>query len=755
MNKYLKILSGIALLVLTACNSTKYVPENQYLLKNVNINSDNEVVSKSDIKSYVRQLPNAKVLGIFNMQLGIYNLSGRDSTKWINNRLKRIGDEPVIFDKQLTDISTTEIKHLLKNRGFMNVEVFSSVDTVKPKVVNVTYHIVSNKPYRIKSYGINIEQKELNAIAADSVNSLIKANNLFDSDVLDEERDRITKEFRNLGYFNFSKDFLHFYADSTLNSHQVDLVLEISENRLSAVQDSNANPANLFQKSLFNKTYVHTYDLTPSKSSTAENDTVEFENMLFIYENKKSIRPKVLYENIHILPKHRYSDIAVEKTYNALNLLSAVRYSEINFKQLNDSLLNCYISLSPKKLQTLSTAFDGTYSAGYWGIGGNINYGNRNLFNGSETLSLQGRAAYEYQGAGQNAYEFGGNVGVKFPTFLLPFASSEMRRNILANTEVTATYSYRKRPKEYTGIVTGLGIKYDWSQQRQIRHTVDVLDISYVYYPYISQEYRAYLSTSPYFIYNFQNHLIMRLGYTASYSGYNPFQSLKSYLTYNFGIETAGNLLYGLDKLSGNKRDMAGYYELFGIRYAQYVKSSFSLSYNQIFDKNNRIVYHFGAGIAIPYGNSEVVPFEKRFFSGGANSVRGWTAYQLGPGKFLGRSNYIDYNTQMGDVKIDLNMEYRSKLFWKMEGAFFVDAGNVWTIKEYASQPGGAFKLKDFMGQMGVAYGFGLRADFSFFVLRLDLGIKLHNPALKRTERWRTNFEKEDFALNFAIGYPF
>lgn len=759
MNKYLPILSALIVILLSACNSTKYVGKSEYLLKQVSIHSDNEIIPKSELKSYIRQLPNAKVLGLFGMQLGIYNLSGKDSTKWINNWLKRIGDEPIIYNEQLTNISVVNIKRLFYNRGFMNADVYANIDTLKQKTANVSYHITSNTPYRIKSYKLNIHHEELNNIAADSTRSLIKASNLFDSDILDKERDRITKRFRNSGHFNFTKDFLHFYADTTLNTHQVNLVLEMNENNDSEKSDSSDStaPTSLFRTFRFNKTYIHTAHerLNKVKYSDINIDTIAFGDVFFSYEDVKSIRPKVLYQNTHILPGNRYSDRSVERTYSSLNSLSAVRYSEINIRPVNDSLLDCYISLHPNKRQIFSTAIDGTYSSGYWGIVGNMNYGHRNLFRGSETLSLQARVAYEYQGKGQHAYELGGELTLKFPTFLLPFSSLDMRRNIRATTAFVASFSYRNRPREYTGIVTGLGLKYDWSERQHIRHTIDLPDISYVYYPYISNEYRRYLSTSPYFIYNFQNHLIMKFGYTGSYSGYHPLQPLKSYFTYSASFETAGNLLHGLNNLFHLPKDELGYYKLFGIRYAQYIKTNFNLSYNQIFDKNNRIVYHVGLGVAIPYGNAEQVPFEKRYFSGGANSVRGWTAYQLGPGTFRSPGNYIDYNTQMGDIRIDMNMEYRSKLFWKLEGAFFVDAGNVWTIKEYETQPGGVFKLKDFVGQMGVAYGVGLRADFSFFILRLDLGVKLYNPTLSRTERWRTKFIKDDFALNLAIGYPF
>ena len=748
--------SFILLVVLfaSACNTTKYVPENEFLLNKVSIASDNKSITKEETKTYIRQLPNAAVFGLFKLQLGLYNLSGSDSTKWWNRFWKRVGDEPVIYNPQLTSVTENQISQLFRNRGYMNAEVNSDISHPKEKIAEVTYNIKSNIPYRIRSYSVNINYPELLQIALDTARSLIKHGDLFDSDVLDDERDRITSRFRNLGYYNFSKDYLQYFADSTLNTNEADLVLEVRNE--SELTDS-IDLVKVFQKYTIRK--VHFYSET---EKTLENlnseislDSLEIENYKFTYENIRNIRPSVLIQSTHIVPEDFYSDRAVERSYSSLNSLSAIKYMDISFRESGTDKLDAFIILTPNKLQSISADVEGTYSAGYWGLGGNINYGHRNIFKGSETLSLRGRAAYEYQGRDQNAYELGGDVGLKFPTFLLPFATRDMKRNIRATTEINGSYSYRNRPKEYTGIVTGVGFKYNWSERFEVKHNFDVLNVSYVYYPFISPEYRAYLSTSPYFVYNFQNHLIMRTGYSGSYSNFRPLQPLRNYSTLNYGIETAGNLLYGINNLFNSTKDDEGTFKIFGIRYAQYVKTDFNLTRYQIFDKNNRIVYHAGVGVALPYGNNNLIPFEKRYFSGGANSVRGWTAYQLGPGTFRSKGGYIDYNTQMGDIRIDLNMEYRTKLFWKLDGALFLDAGNVWTIREYDSQPGGVFRFSDFIGQLGVAYGGGIRADFSFFVLRLDLGLKLHNPALSRTESWRTKITKDDYAFNLAIGYPF
>ncbi|MFV0471073.1 MAG: BamA/TamA family outer membrane protein [Paludibacteraceae bacterium] len=756
---YTYIVSFLALLLVVSCNPAKYVSDDENLLNSIKIKSDTKEINKEDILAYVRQTPNSRMLGLWRTQLGIYNLSGSDTTKWINRRLKNIGEAPVIYNSQLTSVSESEIKKHFFNSGFMDAHVLSEVTYPKNKNVDVTYIVQSNKPYRLRGYTVNIAFKELYDIASDTAESVIKINKRFNSNTLDEERTRITKHFRNLGYYNFLKEHLHFFADSALNSHQIDLVLELDE-RIKDINDTVNNP--IFRKYSINK--VHFYSETDKSLSLPDEhiklDTISKGSYEFVYEKKKNIRTGVLIESSHFIPDKIYSDRAVEKTYSSINSLSAVKYTNINFQKIGSNRLDAYITLTPSKLQSVSADVEGTFSEGYLGAGTNINYGHQNIFGGSEAIVAKARFAYEYQGSGQNAIEIGADLGIKFPTFLFPFANTEMKRKIGAKTQINTTFSYRERPREYTGIIVGAGVKYNWSELENIKHGFDLVDLSYVRYPWISQEYRdRFFSDNSSFKYNFQDHFIMRMGYNGSYNNFNAYKPLRNYSSMIYNVEIAGNSLYIANKLLNNKPVQDGiqsYYTLFNIRFAQYVKFDYNISHHQIFDKNNRIVYHAGVGVAIPYGNANIIPFEKRYFAGGANSVRGWTAYQLGPGAYSDTiNNYINMNTQMGDIKIDLNMEYRAKLFWKLNGALFLDAGNVWTIKDYKEQPGGAFELGSFLNQLGIAYGVGLRLDFSFFVIRLDGGIRLYNPALKRTQRWRISPTGEDFALNLAIGYPF
>jgi outer membrane protein assembly factor BamA len=229
-------------------------------------------------------------------------------------------------------------------------------------------------------------------------------------------------------------------------------------------------------------------------------------------------------------------------------------------------------------------------------------------------------------------------------------------------------------------------------------------------------------------------------------------------LSIRFNVETAGNLLNAGSLLFDAKKNSDNQYSLFNIAYAQYVKGDIDISKSLRFDERNSMALHFGLGVAYPYGNSNILPYEKRYFSGGANSVRGWSVRELGPGRFMGNDGRIDFINQTGDIKLDMNIEYRTSLFWKIHGAVFIDAGNIWTIRDYVEQPGGQFRLKSFWREIAVAYGLGFRLNFDYFIIRLDGGMKAVHPgytdAIRHFPIIHPNF-KRDFTFHFAVGLPF
>lgn len=313
----------------------------------------------------------------------------------------------------------------------------------------------------------------------------------------------------------------------------------------------------------------------------------------------------------------------------------------------------------------------------------------------------------------------------------------------------------QNRP-EFHRRVFSAGWRYRWNDTSGRRsYKVDLLDLNYIYMPWISNTFRdEYLNDvnniNSILRYNYEDLFIMKLGFGMSYN--NGSEAFK------VNVETSGNLLSGISHAVGGKRNSENQYTLFNIAFAQYVKGDFDYTKVLDIDRNNSLAFHFGLGIAYPYGNSKVLPFEKRYFSGGANSVRGWSVRGLGPGSFKGTDGAIDFINQTGDLKLDLNLELRSFLFWKVYGALFVDAGNIWTLRAYEEQPGGQFRFKDFYKQIAVSYGLGIRFNFDFFILRFDMGMKAINPAYDTKEEHYAIFHPDfsrDFAFHFAVGLPF
>lgn len=745
----------MTVLLLSGCNPTKHIPDNQYLLNKTAIHIDNTDISKSDLQEYLRQTPNSTVLGLFKMQLGIYNLSGKDSTSRLNRQLKKIGEAPVIYDEHLTDISAQQLQNVLVNKGYVNAKVETKVK-LKHKKADVEYMIKANKPYLLGNYNVDIKNELLKEVATDTAKTLIHPNMLFDVDVLDAERQRVTTALRQQGYYNFSKDLLVFSADSTLRTHKINLEMNMRSN---FKVDSDSVSKIIFRKFNIRKVFYFTNtDADQLVNRSDLYDTISFRDFHLIEGKEKFISLDALVHNTYINPNTAYSDMDVEKTYSALNSLEPVKYVNITFRQVNNDQLDCYIILVPAKTISVSTELEGTYTDGYWGGAAKINGVNKNTFKGAESLSTQARLAYEWQ-EGIWARELGAQVGLKFPKFLFPVGSYDFKRNFHANTEFTSNISFQDRPYEFTATTVSSGVSYLWNQTK-FKHSFELFNLSYMDFHVTQSFWDTYLATGEYNKYNYESRFILRMSYSGSYTTFNPNRPLRDYSTYRYSLESAGNSLYALNKILGSARSNEGNYELFGIRYSQYMRGEYNSTHYQIFNKNNRFVYHLGLGVGIPYGNADVIPYERRFYAGGANSVRGWSESTLGPGTYIRNPNVLsrDYN-QVGDIKLDMNMEYRAKMFWLLEGALFMDAGNVWTIKDYSEQPGGQFKLDTFAEQIALAYGAGLRMDFSFFLLRFDAGIKLYDPSLSRTQRWRINTNwsefKQDVAFHIAIGYPF
>ena len=727
-----------AMVFFSSCSSTKYVPKDQYLLKSVKVKSESNYhdINTLALRNYVRQMPNSRWFSLYKLPLAVYSLSGRDSTKWINRTLKSMGEAPVVFDSLSSVQTCADLAQQLKNVGFLDAQVRLQVST-KGRKAKVEYLLHPGEPYFVDSIGYAIQDTTIARILSQqgASASLLYKGMKFDVSRLDAERKRISTLLSDSGYYRFHKDYITYQADSISHSRLINLTLHLAPYQLP------------------NEEYVpHTrYWMRHINYGSGSPG-----------DNQIHLRQHVLQECTHLHSGSPYSASGLQNTYNHFGRLQAVKYTNITFKQVPDAdSLDCQILLQNNKPSTLSFQPEGTNTAGDLGAAASLTYQNRNLFRGSEVLSVQLRGAYEairgLEGySNQNFVEYSAEAKLQFPRFISPFVNRRIRRLVNATSEVSLLYDMQDRPEFHRRLLSAAW-RYKWSfPHRKDKFQVDVLDLNYVFMPWISETFHnEYLrndnNRNAILRYNYEDLFITKIGFGYSIT--------KGNTAFKSNIETSGNLLSLASRMWNAKKDELGHYQVFNIAFAQYVKCDLDLSHVLMIDKNNQLVFHAGLGVAYPYGNSTVMPFEKRYFSGGANSVRGWTVRSLGPGQYKEQDGRINFINQTGDMKLDLNAEYRTYLFWKFNGALFVDAGNIWTIRQYDEQPGGQFSFKDFPRQLAVSYGLGLRLNFDYFILRFDLGMKAVNPAYEAEDDehypvLHPNF-KRDYAFHFAVGMPF
>ena len=732
--KIFKFFIFLLIVFFSACSSSKFVPDKKYLLDEVIVKSDQKDLDAASLATYIRQKANFKWFSLFKIPLSTYSLSGKDSTRWLNRTLQRIGEKPVIFDTLQARLSCEDLKTAMFNLGYMNSSV-SLQTKVKGKKLKAIYTLTPGPSFYIGRVDYDIQDDSIARILKMDIpaNRGLKPGMKFVVSVLDNERKRITSILEDNGYYRFHKDFIQYTADSIRGSNRIGVTLHLLKYR------ANSNSP---------ETFHPRYILNSVNYLSSDSDRIH-------------IRRHVLEAATALQPGKPYSASDLQRTYNNFSRLQAIRYTNIRFVEPPDTnLLNCNIQISTNKPSTISFQPEGTNTAGDLGAAASLTYINRNLFRGSEQFSIGIRGAYEaitglegYQD--QNYQEYSVESKLQLPRFVAPFLSGSFRNRQDATSELLVSWNLQNRPEFHRRVFSATW-RYRWSEpKRNLSYRLDLLDLNYVYMPWISETFKHdYLDSvsnrNAILRYNYEDLFIMKLGFGVNYN--NGVDAIRT------NIETAGNILDGFSGIFNFRRNDEGHHTLFNIAYAQYAKFDFDYTHLLKFDSHNTLALHADFGIAYPYGNSTILPFEKRYFSGGANSVRGWSVRSLGPGKFKGDDGNIDFINQTGDMKLDMNAEMRTFLFWKFDGALFVDAGNIWTLRDYVDQPGGQFKWNTFYQQIAVAYGIGLRLNFSYFILRFDMGMKAINPAYSSSEEHYAIFHPDfsrDFAFHFAVGLPF
>ena len=667
----------------------------------------------------------------------------------------------------MAERSRSNIQQMLVNDGYLHATVdFECEKDDRKKRAVAKYYLHERERYYVSEINLNTADERLKAIVeANSEESSLSPGMPFSVDGMEQERRRITALLRDSGYYRFQKDYISFTADTAHHSNKVKLSMNIAGFRPSSAHE----PGDHKNYKIGNVCFVSGAGLRLDATTLTECDTISHGIYSVLYKDKPIVHPGILVENTYIVPGEVYSQSNFDKTYNSFAQLTALKYTSIRMVERPDTaLLDCYIMFERNKRRSVGFEIEGTNTSGDLGAAASVTYSDKNLFKGSELLSLRLFGAYEAVSnlsgyTGDTYLEYGAELSLRLIGGVASAFIPAEKRKLLSSTLFSLKLNSQERPEFERRILSG-SWSYLWSKRKDTQHKLDLLDLNYIYVPWISETFKhEYLDSvsnrNSILKYNYENLLITKLGYTYSFNSSRNNSNRFERFAYSIrtNTECSGNILYGINSLFGGRTNEDGQYTLLKIAYAQYVKGDFDFAARVNMDTRNSLVFHFGLGVAYPYGNSRILPFEKRYFAGGANGMRGWTVRTLGPGSYKPEGKSIDFINQSGDVKLDMNVEYRSHLFWKIHSAVFVDAGNIWTLREYDEQPGGQFKITSFYKELALSYGIGVRVDFDLFVFRLDAAMKAINPAYTGREKYsiiRPDF-KRDFALHFAIGYPF
>ncbi len=741
--------------------------------------TDTNAIEKERLYALLKQKPNRKILGIFQFHLSMYNLGNRGKETKFKNWLKSIGEEPAILDSNQTQRSKNQLRLLFYQKGFFHADVKDSTVYHKKKA-RVFYKIRSDVPYVMRN--IRFDTKDPNIqlyMEFIRQTTLLKTGAPYDEELLNEERDRITSAMKDRGFYYFGKNYITYEVDSSLGTHQTDIALYINRINENVDPEISANkPITIHHPFNLQNIYVRT-DFNPrDPTSTASVDTTIVNGIHILSTTSKHIlRDEMLVDNIFINRGDRYLQRDLDYTYKRLQDLNVFKFIKIQFNEVardeeqEEYLLDVIILLTPMDQQDFTTEAEITNSGSNLGIAGSFGYRNKNSFRGAEVFEMKIKGALEALPNLSdsvddkkfllfNTYEVGPEVSLTFKKFLLPnFIVKNTSRYYNPRTVLSAGFNFQIRP-DYRRSLLNVSFGYHWQASRTQRWMIFPVNINSVSVD-PSPAFQARLDSlnDPRLSYSYETHLIPS-GRISWILNTQPAKGNKSFFFVRGNLELSGLILRSLAPTLNLDKDEHGSYKVFGIPFSQYIKPDLDVSYHHLLDHNNTLVYRIASGIGFPFANSTALPFEKSFFSGGANSIRAWNARTVGPGSYQRVFGIIE---QSGDIKIEANIEYRSFLFRVLdgallEGAVFVDAGNIWTRNNDVLRPGSQFEFENMFKEMAIGAGLGLRFNFSFFILRLDGAVKLRDPGLDLSERWvypNQKFVIGDIVPNLAIGYPF
>ncbi|SMP31571.1 Outer membrane protein assembly factor BamA [Flavobacterium hercynium] len=761
--RYIQYFSVLSLFFVFGCSNTKYLPEGDLLYTGGSVTVEDSIIKKKDKKALEKELedllrpkPNKQIFGL-RPKLWIYNIAGEPKKdKGIRHWLRtKVGEEPVLFSKVDLDYNASVLRNFTENRGYFKTRV-SADSTAKNKRATAEYTVQPRRQYKIKSVKFPADSSELSKeIAKTSRRSRLRPGRPYDLDVIKQERERIDARLKEKGYYYFNPDYILAQVDSSKGDYEVNIKIKIKE--------ETPEKAKVAYK--IDKIVVYpNFSISKDSVRYKKEDIVQYKDFTII-DTANTFNPRVFDRTIYFKKGDLYNRQDHNLTLNRFVNLGTFNFVKNEFRA-SDSLKNTldsyyYLTLLPKKFIRVEV-LGKTNSASYTGTEINVNWNNRNLFKGAEllTVSIFGGADFQLAGQnkGNNIYKLGAETSLTWPRFIAPF-KFEGSSGFVPRTKATLRYEYQNRTQLYSLNSFNASFGYLWKENIRKEHQLNVLDVTYVSPNNVTPEYLADIDKNSALGRVIEKQLIF--GPTYSYTFTNTMQKRKKNTFYfNGELDLAGNIT-GLITGANIKKDKT--VNIFDVPFSQYIKIKTDLRHYLKLGRDSELASRLIVGAGFAYGNSTVLPTSKQFVVGGTNSIRAFRARTLGPGSFLAEPTTSTYlPDQSADLKLEFSTEYRAKLFSIVRGAVFVDAGNIWLLNADPDKPGAEIS-KDFMNDIAVGAGAGLRFDLSFLVLRTDLAFPLRKPYLPDGEKWVIDkidfgsgpWRKDNLILNIAIGYPF
>ena len=766
---------GVAIAAIS-CGVTSSLTDGEYLLSKVEVKADKSVPRSERITfeedRYIRQLPNKRILG-FYFHVWVYQNANHAKNERINNFMRKIGEPPVLVDTALTNRSVQNLQTYLHTRGYFCSSVGCQIDTttLRPHRAKITYTIKQGPATRIDSVSYNFRDTSLRRIIlADTASSLIARGDIFDESVLEAERSRIATMLNNNGYYDFTANSISYEVDTLGKGLNASVCMVVSP----LLVGYNARNEQIWENHhiyrIRNIDVYPTYDpmfrSTSGFAPDAMVDTTDFKGLNVIRDlNAPSqLRSIVLRRNIMLYPDQIYNAQRVWSTHKELVSLGFFRSTKIAFNPVadgteqGDRYIDCNIYAAPALKQSMKVEVEASSTSTFHGLSFTLGYSNRNMFRAAESFDVSTRFGFEWMRARdvakRTAQEIGITAGLSFPRFLVPFRLTPGPNIAKPRTRLEVALDYQNRPYYSRDIFTARWA-YSWQQGSRASWVLRPVDINWINVQSIDDRFlndmdNKYLRTS------FESQLNAGLSLSWIYNTQrSDFDQNVTIIRAN--LESVGNTLQLLTTAFGEPAKGENYSKILGVRFAQYVRGETSISHKIDLGGKMALASRFFSGVGVTYGNSKdrSIPFDRMFYCGGANSMRGWVPRTLGPGNKPELKD-VTYPSQVGDVRLEANLEYRFPLWWILNGALFFDVGNVWYLRDTEDcNPEEVFHFDSFYKQLGFNTGLGIRLDLSYVILRFDLGMQLHNPNRPEGQRWIKTFNWNNTALNFSVGYPF